>query len=298
MFPDFGATRRYLRNYWRRLNRVRPSGLPEPFVHTKDIESVRSHFSGFSFKNIDTTSASATREGDCFVCKKRVVFSIDQPADGSPVNWRETLSCPICGLMNRWRGSLHVFEAICEPAEHDRIYLTETLSPVYQNLAARFPMLVSSEYFPGHDFGEMVDTPVMPVRNEDITRLTFDDAAFEMVLCFDVLEHVPDYRAALNEFHRVLCKGGQLVLSVPFSHARETLVRARIDGEGHIEHLVEPCYHGDPLSEKGVLSYYDFGMELLDELTEAGFKESFVACYYSLKWAYLNGNVVFIARKL
>jgi SAM-dependent methyltransferase len=159
-------------------------------------------------------------------------------------------------------------------------------------------LLFSSEYFPGHDFGAMVETPAMPVRNEDVTRLTFDDASFEMILCFDVLEHVPDYRAALSEFHRVLCKGGQLVLSVPFSHARETTVRARIDEAGGIEHLVEPCYHGDPLSEKGVLSYYDFGMDLLDELCKAGFKESFVACYYSLKWAYLNNNVVFIARKL
>lgn len=298
VFPGFDAVRRHIRNRWRTLSRVRPSALPEPFVHAEDIEAVHRHFSGFSFKNIDAPTVSATREGECFICRKRVAFIIETPADGGAVNWRETLSCPICGLMNRWRSSLHVFEAICEPTVKDRIYLTETLSPVYQNLAARFPLLASSEYFPGHDFGEMVETPVMPVRNEDITRLTFDDGSFEIILCFDVLEHVPDYRAALREFHRVLCRGGQLVLSVPFSYAEDTLVRARIDGSGNIEHLVEPCYHGDPLSDKGVLSFYDFGMDLLDELRSAGFKESFVVCYYSLRWAYLNGNVVFIARKV
>lgn len=298
VLPVFEAARRYVRNYWRILNRVHASSLPEPFFHAKNIESVHRYFAGVSFKNIDIVRAPATRDGECFVCKKRVSFLVDQPSHGGPVNWRETLTCPICGLMNRWRSCLHVFEEICEPTEHDRIYLTETLSPVYQNLAARFPLLVSSEYFPGHDFGEIVETAAMPVRNEDVTRLTFDDSSFEMILCFDVLEHVPDYRAALQEFRRVLCKGGQLVLSVPFSYAQETLVRARINGAGNIEHLVEPCYHGDPLSENGVLSYYDFGMDLLDELATVGFDEGFLACYYSFQWGYLNENVVFIARKL
>ncbi len=70
-----------------------------------------------------------------------VLFRVDVPADGSPVNWRETLVCPHCKLINRWRSCLHVFEAICKPDMDDRIYLTETLSPIYQNLAGRFPLL-------------------------------------------------------------------------------------------------------------------------------------------------------------
>ncbi|MGA9572315.1 MAG: class I SAM-dependent methyltransferase, partial [Lysobacterales bacterium] len=145
-----------------------------------------------------------------------------------------------------------MFEAICEPAVDDRIYLTETLSPVFQNLAGRFPLLVASEYFADHEPGEMVQTHVGPVRNEDVTQLSFDDNSLDIILCFDVLEHVPDYRSALGEFHRVLDRGGQLVLSVPFSFQQETHVRARIDKAGNIEHLVEPSYHGDPLSDQGV----------------------------------------------
>jgi hypothetical protein len=293
-----GIIKRYFRNYWRKLTRIRASKLPDPFVYAADIEAVHRYLSAFSFKDHCAGKHARTRIGKCYVCKKQVTFVIDRPADGGPVNWRETLTCPICGLMNRWRSCLHVFDAICEPTVEDRIYLTETLSPVYQNLAARYPLLHSSEYFPGHEFGTMVETHDMPVRNEDVTHLTFDDSSFEIILCFDVLEHVPDYRAALKEFHRVLCKGGQLVLSVPFSHDRKTQVRARVDAAGQIEHLVEPCYYGDPLLEDGVLSYYDFGMELLDDLAGAGFRESFVACCYSLKWGYLNGNVIFIARKL
>ncbi|MDH4020041.1 MAG: hypothetical protein OEU84_10615, partial [Xanthomonadales bacterium] len=99
-------------------------------------------------------------------------FSVNVPTDGSPVNWRETLTCPDCGLINRWRSCLHVFDAICEPTADDRIYLTETLSPVYQNLAGRYPMLTASEYFPDVSFGELVETHAGLVRNEDVTKLT------------------------------------------------------------------------------------------------------------------------------
>jgi SAM-dependent methyltransferase len=298
LVSGFDSIKRSLRNYRRKKHRVLPTGLPAPFYYAEDIDSVHRYFSAPSVQNNLKQVSERTLDGHCFICKKNVSFIVAQPADGEAVNWRETLSCPQCGLINRWRSCIHVFETICEPTAKDRIYLTETLSPVYQNLAGRYPSLVSSEYFPDHEFGETVQTHVMPVRNEDVTKLTFTDSCLEIILCFDVLEHVPGYRSALREFYRVLGKGGQLVLSVPFSHDQKTLVRASVDLAGNIEHLVEPCYHGDPLSEQGVLSYYDFGMELLEDMREAGFQESFLSCYTSKYWGYLNGNVVFIARKL
>ena len=295
----FELIKRSGRNYWRKIHRVKPSGLPKPFYYAENIGDVHRYFSSYSERHSDShLESKPTRDGHCFVCQQHVSFTFEPSPDGGPVNWRETLACPNCGLINRWRSCLHVFEAICEPCEEDRIYLTETLSPVYQNLVKRFPQLVSSEYFPDAEFGEMVQTQVMPVRNEDITRLTFADAELETILCFDVLEHVPDYRSALKEFYRVLCKGGQLVLSVPFSFQEKTRVRATVDDAGKIHHLVEPCYHGDPLSTQGVLSYYDFGMELLDDMREAGFQECFLSCFYSKHWGYLNENIVFVARKL
>ena len=291
--------KRFNRNRQRVKRRLLPSELPSPFYHAHDINAVLDYFSGTAQERPqDGPDMSRGMRGRCYLCDEEVLFRIDVPADGSPLNWRETLVCPHCKLINRWRSCLHVFEAICEPDVDDRIYLTETLSPIYQNLAARFPRLSASEYFPDHAFGEMVHTHTMPVWNEDVTRLSFADASTDIILCFDVLEHVPDYRSALKEFHRVLDKGGQLVISVPFSFQRDTIVRARLDDAGNIEHLTEPCYHGDPLSDQGVLSYYDFGMDLLDELREAGFQECFLACYYSKEWAYLNRNVVYVARKL
>ncbi len=46
-------------------------------------------------------------------------------------------------------------------------------------------------------------------------RLPFRDRAFDAAVSFEVLEHVPDDRAALAELRRVLRPGGVLVLTVP-----------------------------------------------------------------------------------
>ncbi len=235
--------------------------------------------------------------GHCYVCSTVVDFQVAPAGDGGVVNWRETLVCPRCQLINRWRGCLHLFEYFCEPGLQDRVYLTEMLSPVYQQLAGRFPRLSASEFLPPNELGSTVQTHAVPVRNEDVTQLTYHDCSFESVLCFDVLEHVADYRAALREFSRVLCSGGRLILSVPFSFRQETRIRAEVDGAGNIKHLVEPCYHGDPLSDEGVLSYYDFGMDLLHELQSAGFEETLLVCYYSGNWGYLGENIAYVARK-
>lgn len=294
----FEPLRRSFRNWLRKRNRVLPTELPPPFLYARDINAVHEYFARRTEELNELSGSPDGLQGRCFLCKEDVHFSIDLPEDGSPVNWRETLVCSKCKLINRWRSCLHVFEATCKPVRDDRIYLTETLSPVYQYLAGRFPRLYASEYFPDHAFGQMVDTHVMPVRNEDVTNLSFADASLDIILTFDVLEHVPDYRSALREFFRVLVKGGQLVISVPFSFRHETVVLATQDEDGHINYLAEPCYHGDPLSDEGVLSYYDYGMELLDELSETGFQECFLACYCSKEWAYLGKNIVFIARKL
>lgn len=46
-------------------------------------------------------------------------------------------------------------------------------------------------------------------------RLPFGDQSFDVVLCAEVLEHLPDYRSALDEMARVLKPGGRLAISVP-----------------------------------------------------------------------------------
>jgi ubiquinone/menaquinone biosynthesis C-methylase UbiE len=49
----------------------------------------------------------------------------------------------------------------------------------------------------------------------DIQQMEFDDNSFDTIFCSQVLEHVPEPQKAVLEFHRVLKKGGHLILSVP-----------------------------------------------------------------------------------
>jgi len=50
----------------------------------------------------------------------------------------------------------------------------------------------------------------------DITSIPVDDESFDAILCVEVLEHLPDPVLALNEFSRILRKGGKVIITAPF----------------------------------------------------------------------------------
>lgn len=50
----------------------------------------------------------------------------------------------------------------------------------------------------------------------DAKRLPFSDESFDGVGCLEVLEHVPDPAAVMGEISRVLRRGGQAWISMPF----------------------------------------------------------------------------------
>ena len=80
-------------------------------------------------------------------------------------------------------------------------------------------------------------------RCEDITRLTFADASFDIIVSSDVLEHVPDLDAAFRESFRVLRPGGAHVFTVPVAEA--TAQRAVREGDA-VVHLLPPCVPSRP----------------------------------------------------
>lgn len=49
----------------------------------------------------------------------------------------------------------------------------------------------------------------------DVRRLAFDDGAFDLVVCFEVIEHVDEPLLVLDELARVLRPGGMLLVSSP-----------------------------------------------------------------------------------
>jgi len=58
-------------------------------------------------------------------------------------------------------------------------------------------------------------SPRLRVLAADARRLPFAGGAFELVTCFEMIEHVEDHAAVLGEIARVLTPGGRLVVSTP-----------------------------------------------------------------------------------
>ena len=51
----------------------------------------------------------------------------------------------------------------------------------------------------------------------DITAIPVPDSSFDVILCSEVLEHLPEPAHALDEFARLLKPGGVVILTAPFS---------------------------------------------------------------------------------
>jgi 2-polyprenyl-3-methyl-5-hydroxy-6-metoxy-1,4-benzoquinol methylase len=49
----------------------------------------------------------------------------------------------------------------------------------------------------------------------DLTGLTFENTTFDVVCCFDVIEHIEDYKKAIQEIYRVLKSDGLFIISTP-----------------------------------------------------------------------------------
>ncbi|MEM9530678.1 MAG: class I SAM-dependent methyltransferase [Pseudomonadota bacterium] len=234
--------------------------------------------------------------GYCEACTAPTTFSFKLLENETP-NWRESLACNTCHLINRWRVSAYLAGAAIASAPAGSIsYITERRSPLFDWLSDAGIDLLGSEYFgPDATPGAYRFFRGANVMHQDVTRLSFDDNSLGVVMTFDVLEHIPDYAAAIGEFLRTLRPGGQLVLSVPFSITSEsTVTRATVNAEGEVTHLLEPEYHGDPLNGEGVLCFYNFGWDLMQTMRQAGFEQVRLMPIWSPQLGYLGVGQSFI----
>jgi len=264
-------------------------------IRTTSLRDLRDYFQLHRDEISLTGDVPEFLEAQCHVCQQRQSLEI-QGHEGE-VNWRETLRCPGCGLINRWRSSVHLFEAICEPSRSSSIYLTEAITPLFTVIKQRYPKTTGSEYLEGQQPGAEMQVQGRRIRHEDVTRLSFTSGSFDAVLSYDVLEHVPDYRKALAEFFRVLKPGGTLLWSAPFTFEERTEIRASLQPDGSIVHHLPPDYHGDPFTGQGVLCFQSFGFDILQVMEQIGFESPRVCCFSNLAAGYLDRNILFIAQK-
>lgn len=157
----------------------------------------------------------------CYACNKRVgrflpyrggwknVPPLMKVLDviGSDV---ENFSCPRCGAHDRERHLLMYFDyaEIWKKIEGVNVlhFAPERI------LAAKISNARPARYIKADLFPTAAD-----ITREDMTKLSFGDRTFDLVIANHILEHVIDDRAAMMEIFRVLKPGGLAVLQTPYS---------------------------------------------------------------------------------
>ncbi|MES2216177.1 MAG: class I SAM-dependent methyltransferase [Patescibacteria group bacterium] len=66
-------------------------------------------------------------------------------------------------------------------------------------------------------------------RQGSITDLPFDDHSHDLVICSDVIEHIPDDLVAIQEMARVLRPGGTLIISTPYNSTYNQRIFRKFD---------------------------------------------------------------------
>ncbi len=245
----------------------------------------------WSYDKLILGGTNMTFSASCGVCGAESDLRIDGESCES-INWRETFVCR-CGLNSRIRAVLHYLRSICDKPDELSIYITEQVTSAYKILSHTFPKLIGSEYLSDGTLSGQLN--INGIRHEDLTNLSFASSIFDYVISLDVLEHVPHYKRALSEILRVLRQGGLFLMSVPFFLDRDfSIVRAKIESNGDVTHLLDPVYHGDPLNNSGVLCFHDFSWDLLDDIKTAGFRQAKIVIYHSYDFGYFGPSQYFI----
>jgi SAM-dependent methyltransferase len=246
------------------------------------------------------TTDKFTFKGFCWVCRNHVDFLIDYKfsylKNGVPLpNFRERLICPGCNLNARKRAAFHFLSTKINHPKDASIYITEQKTHLFNVLQKKYPSIIGSEFL-GHS-ALALNASDRGIRNEDLTRLTFKDETLDTILSFDCFEHIFEYKKAFQECFRCLRKNGELLFSIPFNPYQDAnILRAYVDDNGNIVHLLPEEWHGEPL--KGFFCFHNFGWQLIDDIKAAGFARVEVIFYWSWKYGYLGGfKPLFIATK-
>ncbi len=98
-------------------------------------------------------------------------------------------------------------------------------------------------------------------QSYDLTRIELEDASFDLIICYHVLEHIEADRQAMRELHRVLSGGGVCLIQTPFKAGAIYENPAITDPAERLEHFGQ---------EDHLRIYSVSGLEA--RLREAGFR--------------------------
>ena len=179
----------------------------------------------------------------CPICH-HVVRSEFRPGPGG----RPNASCPKCRSLDRHR-FFTILLSMLEPVIDDLDVLLDVApspetSPLLAELGARLHLKF--------DLG--ADNRLVDVLGS-LTDIPLRDDSVDLMVCYHVLEHIPDDRAAMREMARVLAPGGLALVQVPFRPGTVTdedpdaPEEERVRRFGQADHV---RYYGDDFEDRMV----------------------------------------------
>jgi SAM-dependent methyltransferase len=196
-------------------------------------------------------------EGFCPICQKTTTFRATD-------NWLRgrllCLSCP-SGSVPRERALTLVLE---EKFPNWRELKIHESSPIKRGISEKLKKeaksLIQTQYYHDLDRG----STEREYRNEDLQKLTFAANTFDLFISLDVMEHIPEPKAAILEIWRTLKPGGAMLCTWPVRKTQVEALERRVtfDPDGAVHHHKEPEYHGNPINDEGSLVTVDYGYDI------------------------------------
>jgi len=199
-------------------------------------------------------------QGFCNACDSNTLFSV--PAVFS--DFREQYKCTRCGSVPRERSLMMAIEKFFPAWRNMSVHESSPGNRGASLKLAQAPGYTCSQYWPDAAPGELRNG----IRNENLERLTWPDATFDLFVTQDVMEHVFDPRSAFREIARVLKPSGAHVFTVPLVNEwSPSEVAATRDAEGNITYHRPAEYHGNPVAEEGSLVVMQWGYDIVDAIS-------------------------------
>ena len=170
---------------------------------------------------------------------------------------REGQHCTNCGMSRRVRMLLWSIRQIMPNLTESSVLHINQINRLGAALKSA-GRLVETLHDPVQEFGFAFPGLV----NQDLTKLTYEDRQFDLVVHSETLEHVHDFRKALSEIERVLKPGGFQIYTIPLLHDRKTRQRIALSANGQETHLLPLSFHG---SEGEYPVVWEFGRDYFTE---------------------------------
>lgn len=180
--------------------------------------------------------------------------------------WHPHVICPGCGSKIRQRlfwAALHHTEAFgaARVIDNKKVLHFAPDRCLAQRIAQRAQEYKTADFLAEGYSYKHIDLNIDISDMKDI-----EDEAFDCVMAFDVLEHVPNYQKAVEETNRVLSPGGYCVFTVP--------------QKDDLEKTYEDPSITDPQERQRIFGQWDhlriFGNDFKEVIADRGFEVTLV----------------------